>query len=135
MPKYRHKMRLQDYLGRKESIDPFSRHLILSGYDDATVAGGLEDFVAAWEETVEWMNRFRATPDLEEYDFDLHQRSVLHGVLGHASREQIALFSERMHRADELFKRLTEECPAPLSDCLAEVANRKIHWWLFRRPK
>lgn len=135
MPKYRHKMRLQEYLRRKGSIDPLRRHLILSGYADESVADGLEDFVAAWEEAVEWMDRFRATPDLEEYDFDLHHRSVLHGVLGHASKEQIALFSERIRRADELFKILTEEYPVPLSDCLPEVADRNMHWWLFRIPK
>lgn len=135
MPKYRHKMRLQDYLRRKEPIDPLTRHLIISGYDDETVAGGLEDFVAAWEEAVEVMDRFRATPDLEEYDFDLHHRSVLHGLLGHASKEQIALFSERIQRADKLFKILTEEYPFPLSECLQEGADRNIHWWLFRIPK
>jgi hypothetical protein len=53
MPKYRNKMRLKEML-LDGDVDPLRRYLVLEGYSDDEVEGGLESFVAEWEEKVEW---------------------------------------------------------------------------------
>jgi hypothetical protein len=133
MPKYRNKVRLKKYLSAHNRADKLIKFLILHNYPDsiieAVTTDGIDIFVTAWEESVEFIV---ADPDYEEYDFDLSKRTELYLVLQHTPSEQVQTFKNRIMAADESFKKATIETDGPQNK---NVSEKKDQWWLFRQLK
>lgn len=114
-------------------MDPLTEYLILSGHPDESVIKGLEVYVVSWEEEVEWIEKLGAG---EEFGLTLFQRSQLYLVMQHASSEQIAPYREKITQADQVFMRNTTDTDTSSESHLDGMGNpdKKVHWWLYRRP-
>jgi hypothetical protein len=134
MPKYRNKIRLKKYLSRHKEVDALIKFLILHDYPDKIIEAvrndGIDIFVTAWEESVEYIV---ADSDYEEYDYDLSKRTELYLILQHTPKEQIKKFISRIRVADESFINATVETGKHYYNKTGP--EKKDQWWLFRQPR
>jgi hypothetical protein len=132
MPKYRDKMRLQQYLAQNGTVSSLIEHLILTGCGDEEILdveeNGLERYVADWEDIIEWVP---GDDTSEEYLHDISVRTTLHDVMRYATQPELEPFMERILAADERFKALTVDNVYPFEKSM----NNKEMWWLFRWPR
>lgn len=132
MSKYQYKRRLKEYIANHGKPDALTEYLLLQGYSEEEIKGGLEPYVAEWEDAIKWIER----GDAEEYDWHLWQRSELYDVLRHASVKQIEPYLLRIEKADEHFISITRETEEPFDRLIdtTEIIIKEKHWWLFRIP-
>lgn len=134
MPKYRNKIRLKKYLSRHKEVDELIEFLILHDYPEKIIEAvrndGIDIFVTAWEESVEYIV---TDSDYEEYDFDLSKRTELYLILQHTAKEQIKKYINRIRVADESFINATIETDRKYYNNAEPEKNDQ--WWLLRQPK
>jgi hypothetical protein len=110
------------------------KFLILHDYPDKIIEAvrndGIDIFVTAWEESVEYIV---ADSDYEEYDYDLSKRTELYLILQHTPKEQIKKFISRIRVADESFINATVETGKHYYNKTGP--EKKDQWWLFRQPR
>lgn len=134
MPKYKNKMQLKR-LGHNEP-DQLSRYLVLSGYTEKVVSGGLAGLVKEWEEAVDWL--VKGFDCIEEWTNDLSAREILANALEILGTTPPQSLIERIEAADQRLRAATCES----SRCVwgdgfsigLEKCDPVKHWYYFRWP-
>ena len=116
--------------------DPVRDYLSERGCGEHVIEGGLEGLVESWEKTVREVEEGYSLT-LDDYLNDLDARQLIDDAMIVATDQQRARIDERLSRADEKMRGLTE----PTKVCLwgEEVAEEegwtaKENWWYFARP-
>jgi hypothetical protein len=116
--------------------DPVRDYLSERGSGEHVIEGGLEGLVESWEKTVREVEEGYSLT-LDDYLNDLDARQLIDDAMIVATDQQRARIDERLSRADEKMRGLTE----PTKACLwgEEVAEEegwtaKENWWYFARP-
>ena len=116
--------------------DPVRDYLCERGCGEQVIEGGLEGLVEGWEDTVRQVEEGYSLT-LDDYLNDLDGRQLIAEALSVAGDQQLAAINDRLARADEKMRSLTE----PTGICLwgEEVAEEEgwtaeENWWYFARP-
>ncbi len=117
------------------STNPVRAYLAERGCSEAIVRGGLRGLASRWEHVVEEVSEGYSL-GLDDYRNDLDVRDILAGALAVAPGAERAPLRERLERADERFRALTEETGSLWGETVArERGLDPVHtWWYFRRP-
>ena len=116
--------------------DPVRDYLRERGCGEHVVEGGLEGLVESWEETVRQVwEGYSLT--LDDYLNDLDGRQLIAEALAVAGDQQRDAINDRLARADEKMRSLTE--PTEVGLWGEEVAEEEgwtaeENWWYFARP-